>query len=137
MHVARKTVFNESCQIIDGKRACEASIGGIGPREATAAEEASAARPLFTRWGWSGAGKYRQAVKQLATEAAEPITHESVGGIIPTQSEAIEMIEAGGGKVQRIEMHEPGGVSNHTYPHINYVTQGGTKATVQIEKIEL
>ncbi len=43
------------------------------------------------------------------------------------------MIAHNGGAVDRIEpSHRPGGVSSHTYDHINYYTSSGDKAAVQV-----
>jgi hypothetical protein len=46
------------------------------------------------------------------------------------------MIEESGGTIDRIEEgHGAGSVSPHDYPHINYTTASGLKATVQIQKV--
>jgi hypothetical protein len=56
-----------------------------------------------------------------------------MGGTIPTQEEAVRMIAHNGGSIDRIEEgHAPGGVSPHTYDHINYTTSSGNRATVQV-----
>lgn len=90
----------------------------------------------LTRWGWSGQQKYRAAVRLIGTEAKTAITHLDVFGKVPTQAEALELIEQARGLVNRIEeAHLPGGVSTHTFPHINYTTRGGTKATVRITEV--
>ena len=44
------------------------------------------------------------------------------------------MIDENGGKVTRIEgPHGQDSVSTHDYPHINYETSTGAKATVRIK----
>lgn len=88
-----------------------------------------------TRWGWEEGAKHRAAVRQVGMESKRPVTHTRVGGVVPTQDEAIALIRAAGGKVERIDIegHAPGGISTHTTPHINYTTKGGTKATVVIQ----
>jgi hypothetical protein len=108
-------------------------VAAEGASEAAAKSAAKATGRKLTRWGWEEGAKHRTAVKQLAKESLSPITHESVGGIIPTAEEATEMIGKGGGKVLRVEAGHAPAVSTHTYPHINYVTKGGTKATVRIQ----
>ena len=60
-----------------------------------------------------------------------------MGGIVPTQAEAEELIAAAGGTPLRAQ--NPTGyetVSTHTYPHINYETAGGQKATVRVTNVE-
>ena len=64
----------------------------------------------------------------------QPGTHEAIGGIVPTLQEAKMLIEKAGGTINRIEEgHAVGGVSKHTYPHINYTTPSGSKATLRVE----
>jgi hypothetical protein len=90
----------------------------------------------LTQWGWRGTAKYRTAVKLIGTEAKNAVTHLDVLGKVPTQAEALELIEKAGGVVNRIEeAHLPGGVSTHTFPHINYTTRGGTRGTVRITEV--
>jgi hypothetical protein len=50
------------------------------------------------------------------------IDNATLGGKVPTQEEAIKMIEESGGTVDRVEPpHAEGGVSTHTESwHINY-----------------
>ncbi len=54
-------------------------------------------------------------------------TVENLAGKVP--------IRESGGKITRVETegHPPGGVSKHTYPHINYETASGAKGTIQIQ----
>jgi len=92
------------------------------------------------KFGWRNGPKWRQAVRDLM----KPGTHEMIAGEVPTRAEATEMIQQGGGEIQRGGAgepmdpgeefgHDPGGVSDHTYPHINYETPSGVKATVRVE----
>jgi RHS repeat-associated protein len=86
---------------------------------------------LLTRWGYKGAAKWRNALKVLRRAG----THENIGDIVPTLKEGVEMIKKAGGTIERIDKvgHAAGGVSDHTYPHINYTTSAGEKATLRIE----
>jgi RHS repeat-associated protein len=87
---------------------------------------------VMTQWGWSGSKAYREARNQLK----QPGTHENLGGKVPTQDEAVQMIEESGGTIDRIEEgHGPDSVSSHNQPHINYTTAGGDKATVIIQAV--
>jgi hypothetical protein len=88
----------------------------------------------MTPWGWTRGAKHRAAVRQIGMESADAITHQDIGGIVPTQSQALDLISRAGGTVERIDPagHPPGGISTHTAPHINYTTKGGTKSTVII-----
>jgi RHS repeat-associated protein len=89
-----------------------------------------AVTPFMTTWGWNGSPPYKDAVNELR----EAGTHETLNGKVPTKGEAIKMIEESGGRVDRIEeAHGPGSVSTHDYPHINYTTEGGVKATVKVQ----
>jgi hypothetical protein len=106
----------------------------IGPPAAGAAGLLGAveesATSALTRWGWTGTKKFLAAVRTLK----QPGTHELVEGIVPTVEEAKQLIQKAGGTVDRIEEgHAVGGVSEHTYPHINYTTASGSKATVRVE----
>jgi hypothetical protein len=94
-------------------------------------ETGAASLPFRTPWGWSGSASYRAAVGAVDQGA----TIEDVGGIVPTQSEAEQLIEDGGGTVQRIEnAHEP--PNPHQYPHINYTTSAGIRGTIQIQEVQ-
>jgi hypothetical protein len=45
------------------------------------------------------------------------------------------MVQEAGGTVQRNDPgHEPGGVSSHTEPHVNYTTVSGKKAMVNVRE---
>jgi RHS repeat-associated protein len=87
----------------------------------------------ITRWGWPGTKKFLAAVRLLK----QPGTHEALEGIVPTLEEAKQLIQQAGGTIDRIEEgHAVGGVSEHTYPHINYTTPSGSKATVKVESVK-
>jgi RHS repeat-associated protein len=84
-----------------------------------------------TPWGWPGQSSYGQAIREVDT----PGTHTQVGGTVPTQAQAEGLIEAGGGRVERVEEgHRP--PNPHQYPHINYRTSGGERGTVQITSVD-
>jgi RHS repeat-associated protein len=88
--------------------------------------------PCLTQWGWTGSPAWRAAVREIS----EPGDHPTVQGKIPTYEEAVRLIRAAGGKIDRVEeAHPADGVSTHTYPHINYTTADGLKATVQIQSV--
>jgi RHS repeat-associated protein len=92
-------------------------------------DDEALASPTKTQFGWTGSPSWRQAAKELDV----PGTHVTAGGRIPTEDEAVRMIAHNGGTIERIQAgHDPGGVSPHTYDHINYYTSSGQKATVQI-----
>jgi RHS repeat-associated protein len=89
--------------------------------------EQQQAQGTMTQWGWRGGGAWRDAVGQVNAGG----TLETIGGNVPTQAEATQLIEDAGGTVQRIEdAHMP--PNPHTYPHINYTTASGAKGTIQI-----
>jgi RHS repeat-associated protein len=90
--------------------------------------------PEKTQWGWHNSSPYRAARAQID----QPGTHETLYGKVPTQAEAVRMIEENGGKIQRIEgPHPPGSVAEvHNFSHINYTTSSGMKATVRIQGLE-
>jgi hypothetical protein len=88
--------------------------------------------PCLTQWGWTGSPSYRAAVKEIS----QPGDHTEVQGKVPTYDEAVRLIEDAGGKIVRTEPgHDPAGESTHLYPHINYTTADGLKATVQIQAL--
>ena len=92
---------------------------------------AQAVAPVMTTFGWSGSKPYTDAAKQLEQAG----THESLNGKVPTREEATRMIEERGGKVIRSEgAHGADSVSTHNYPHINYETPSGLKATVRVQE---
>jgi hypothetical protein len=80
--------------------------------------------------GWRGDSAWRANQRDLASGG----TWERLRGGIPTAQEAAALIEEGGGTIVRIDpAHPVGGVSTHTYPHINYTTTSGTRGTVRIQ----
>jgi hypothetical protein len=82
-----------------------------------------------TQWGWVNSPAWKRAAKEMD----EPGTHRTIGGKIPTIQEAIDMIQSNGGRVECVDSaHPEGGVSTHTYPHINYYTSQDAKATVEV-----
>lgn len=78
--------------------------------------------------GWRGDKTWRNNVKKIN----EGGTIKDLNGIIPTDEEAISLINEAGGKVVRIE--GPHNYPNpHNFKHINYVTSNGKKGTIQIK----
>ena len=91
-------------------------------------------------FGHKGTTKWRTAVNELR----QPGLHEKIAGEVPTREEATQMIRESGGTIQRGAAgkpmepgeqfgHGPDGVSEHTYPHINYETRAKLKATVKVQ----
>ena len=77
--------------------------------------------------GWVGDRKWRENVGIVAKGG----TITSLNGGIPTQKQAMKLIEQAGGKDIRID--PPHASPNpHTYPHINYETRSGIKGTIKI-----
>jgi hypothetical protein len=80
-----------------------------------------------------GTAQAREAVKAIK----QPGTHATinVGGkeVIPTRQVAEKLIASAGGTIERIEKAHKG--KGHPYPHINYTTADGKKATVQVESV--
>jgi hypothetical protein len=78
--------------------------------------------PYRTPWGWSGSAFWRAVVNTVG----EGGTIEDLGGIVPTQEQAEQLIEDSGGTILRIEEgHVP--PNRHQYPHINYTTSSGSR----------
>ena len=77
--------------------------------------------------GWIGDKTWRKNVSTVGNGG----TITSLNGGVPTQSQAIQLITQSGGTILRIEgAHQfP---NPHNYPHINYVTENGTKGTIKI-----
>jgi hypothetical protein len=48
----------------------------------------------------------------------------------------IKTSQVGQIRLTKREGHAVGGVSEHTYPHINYTTPSGAKATVRVESVK-
>jgi RHS repeat-associated protein len=84
--------------------------------------------PIMTQWGWRGSNIWRDAVKLVDKGG----TIEDIGGKVPTEAEATQLIEDGGGTFGRIEGAHPA-PNPHQYPHINYTTSGGAKGTIKIQ----
>jgi RHS repeat-associated protein len=92
-------------------------------------------KPIMTQWGWQNSPSWRAAANEIGT-AAHNSTIMDLGGKIPTQSEAETMIASQGGKVIRAEpAHPEAGVSTHTFPHINYQTSNGSRATIRVQEV--
>lgn len=90
-----------------------------------------AARARPSQFGWEDSPSWRQAAKDVDT----PGTHKTISGKVPTQGEGEALIESGGGRILRVEeAHEP--PNPHTYPHINYETSSGQRATIKIQSAE-
>jgi RHS repeat-associated protein len=99
----------------------------------------AAAVSTVTQWGWPGQEGYNNAKNQLnkVNTPEGTVDNQTLGGKVPTQDEAVRMIEESGGKVERIEEgHGPDSVSHHDYPHINYTTADGAKGTIQIQSVQ-
>jgi RHS repeat-associated protein len=77
--------------------------------------------------GWRGDAQWRGAVRQVGQGG----TIESIGGRVPTASEARALIKESGGRVLRTEPPHPS-PNPHNYPHINYTTSSGAKGTIRI-----
>ena len=84
--------------------------------------------PARTPWGWTGTQSYRAAVKLVNQGGDLP----DVYGAIPTQAQAEQLINGGGGSVTRIEEGHLEGGNPHSYPHINYRTSTGVRSSLQI-----
>ncbi|NNN22581.1 MAG: hypothetical protein HKL80_11350 [Acidimicrobiales bacterium] len=105
----------------------QAGAAGISKWNSTD-ETGSVSLPYKTPWGWSGSSSYRAVVNTVS----EGGTIEEVGGIVPTQAQAEQLIENSGGTIQRIDdAHQP--PNPHQYPHINYTTRNGARGTLQIQ----
>jgi len=80
--------------------------------------------------GWHGDSTWKGNVKTVKNGG----TIESLNGGIPTEAEAKQLIDEAGGKVVRVQpAHPEGGISTHTYNHINYTTASGARATIRIK----
>ncbi len=101
------------------------------PNATAARAVVSMVAPYMTQWGWNKTQAYLRAKAEISQAG----THETLNGKVPTTNEAVRMIEETGGKIDRMDLegHPPGGVSDHTYPHINYTTSAGVKATVRVQ----
>lgn len=77
--------------------------------------------------GWRGDAQWRGAVRHVGQGG----TIESIGGRVPTASEARALIKESGGRVLRTELPHPS-PNPHNYPRINYTTSSGAKGTIRI-----
>ena len=78
--------------------------------------------------GWRGDKTWRENVKKVG----EGGTIQDLNGQIPTQEEAIDLINEAGGTVNRVE--GPHNTPNpHNFNHINYTTAGGGKGTIRVQ----
>jgi RHS repeat-associated protein len=103
---------------------------------ASCSAAAAAAAASLTPWGWPGQEQYNEAKKLLnePNTSKGTVDRRDLLGKVPTEQEAVNLIEESGGKVERIEEgHPPGGVSPHENPHINYTTASGAKGTIDIK----
>ena len=82
-----------------------------------------------TPWGWTNSKPYREAVETL-NEAKD---HMDINKIVPTEQQAKELIKAGGGKIERVDHVGHASPNPHTYPHINYLTRSGHRASIRIQ----
>jgi hypothetical protein len=81
--------------------------------------------------GWRGDAQWKAAVKQVGQGG----TIRGFNGQVPTQQEAIDLINEEGGQVLCIEgPHEA--PNPHTFNHINYVTSGGVRGAIEILRLE-
>jgi hypothetical protein len=77
--------------------------------------------------GWRGDAGWKEAVRNVDKGG----TIRSIGGNVTTKQEAIDLITEAGGKILRIE--GPHAAPNpHNFTHINYLTSGGLKGTIEI-----
>ena len=90
---------------------------------------AAGAAVKLTRWGYEGSSKFRAAVATLRQSG----DHLDLADIVPTRAEAERLIHAAGGAIERIERAHV--VRGHPFPHINYITSAGEKATVQVQSV--
>ena len=78
--------------------------------------------------GWRGDKKWKQNVNKVREGGTIP----DLDGQVPTEQEAIDLINEAGGTVNRIEgPHES--PNPHNYNHINYTTPSGLKGTIRIQ----
>ncbi|HWW16044.1 MAG TPA: RHS repeat-associated core domain-containing protein [Candidatus Dormibacteraeota bacterium] len=130
-----KTATNQ--QLIDAQRQVVHSLALNDWTDLFSSSGLQVAAAMKTQWGWSGQQSYNEA-KDLLNEVNTPqgtVDRTSLNGKVPTEEEAVKMIEDAGGEVRDVERvgHAEGGVTPHTYPHINYTTASGVKGTVAIQ----
>ena len=99
--------------------------GGSGSKTEKAKEQ-----PVKTPWGWTGSKSYNEATREVDSAG----THEAVGEVVPTREQGERLIRDSGGTIERIEEgHEA--PNPHQYPHINYTTSSGKKATIRVQGV--
>jgi hypothetical protein len=87
-------------------------------------------KAIKTQWGWTGTKVWNS----LVNEVKHGGTIEQLLGKIPTKSEALQLLEKAGCKIERIEGgHLP--PNPHIYEHINYTTPSGVKGTIKIQSL--
>jgi hypothetical protein len=89
--------------------------------------------PVLTPWGWTNSTSWRAAVRQVEAGGELP----TVMGRVPTYAEAVALIAAAGGTIQRVEgPHSPNGVAARIdFNHINYTTASGRKSHLGIQSV--
>jgi hypothetical protein len=128
--ISRRRLFEAA-----GVAASGAALGAFGRDLAgDAPGECASAVPFL---GTHQAGVTTAPQSHLAFAAFDVTAADATAlrGKIPTYDEAVRLIKDVGGTILRVEEHAPGGRSTHTYPHINYTTADGLKATVQIQAL--
>jgi hypothetical protein len=91
----------------------------------------SAQLPFRTPWGWNGSQSYRSVVSAVD----EGGTIRGLNGVIPSRAQGVQLIEDAGGSVLRIE--GPHAYPNpHDFTHINDLTNGGQRGTIEIAGLE-
>ncbi|HEY1787839.1 MAG TPA: toxin TcdB middle/N-terminal domain-containing protein [Verrucomicrobiae bacterium] len=90
--------------------------------------------PVKTPWGWSNGKKWRDAVKSVAQAGLkDDKTLQDVLGHVPTKDEALGLIQEAGGTPLREAEGGHEFPNPHNFPHINYLTPSGAKATIRIQ----
>lgn len=118
---------------VDGARnATKDARAAEGAEKAGSCGKGTGGAPEKGMKGWQGQAPWKNAVKDVDRGGDFDVAKHG----IPTEKEARKLIEEAGGTVKRVEEHAPGGVSTHTYPHINYTTKDGTKGTIRITEID-
>jgi RHS repeat-associated protein len=133
------TAIQNAANTASKASAQEASTSATSSRTMAQVAQQAQGKAVMTQWGWQNSPAWRSAAKIIGNAGHKAtVSAEDLGGKIPTESEARAMIESQGGTVIRAESgHPQGGISTHTYPHINYDTASGNSATVQIQALEV
>jgi len=77
--------------------------------------------------GWVGDKTWRENVSTVGNGG----TITSLNGGVPTEAQAMQLINQSGGTFLRMEKEHPF-PNPHNYTHINYVTGSGVKGTIKI-----